>query len=434
MNQPTSPIPVSTASPSPGSGILPPEPDRPAPAGGPLSSGSPKWGSNFKLIVGLTVVGLIAALMIYFRNIIGPLLLAFILAFLIQPMASRLSQNAHISWRLAVNVIYLVLLVVVISTATVAGLAILQQAQSAITYITDFVNALPQTLQDISRQTYGIGPFQFDLTSLDLSTLAEQALGLVRPLLGEAGSLIGAVASGTVNTLGWGLFILLISYFLLSESGRWSNEIVHIEAGSYTPDLRRLMKELANTWQAFLRGQLIISLMVTSAYYLLLTILGTRLSLVIALMAGVAAFIPYVGTAILWVVMGIIAYLQTDNYFGLSNFSYALLVVGCGLVLNQIFDNLITPRILGDTLGVHPAGVLIAAIVATDLIGFVGLMLAAPVLATVMVLGRYISRKMLDQDPWAGPPPSRKSTISPRWMRLDRRIQAFGRWLQSRYR
>ena len=77
-----------------------------------------------------------------------------------------------------------------------------------------------------------------------------------------------------------------------------------------------------------------------------------------------------------------------------------LLVLGCCLALNQVFDSYITPRVMGHTLGVHPAGVLIAAIIATDLIGLVGLVLAAPVLATVTLLGRYIIRKMLDMDPW----------------------------------
>ncbi|MFM8320251.1 MAG: hypothetical protein ACKOC5_04975, partial [Chloroflexota bacterium] len=73
---------------------------------------SPRWGSNIKMIVGLTVVTLILALVIYFRGIIGPLLLAFILSVLIQPLAAHFSSAAHISWRLSVNLIFLVLVLV----------------------------------------------------------------------------------------------------------------------------------------------------------------------------------------------------------------------------------------------------------------------------------------------------------------------------------
>ena len=72
------------------------------------------------------------------------------------------------------------------------------------------------------------------------------------------------------------------------------------------------------------------------------------------------------------------------------------------ILTDQVFDNLVSPRILGQTMGVHPAAVLVAAIIAANLIGFIGLVLAAPVLATFIIVGRYALRKMLDLDPWEG--------------------------------
>jgi predicted PurR-regulated permease PerM len=371
------------------------------------------------------VAAVVMALLIYFRNLIGPLLLAFILAFLIQPLALRMTRSGRLSWRGAINIVYLVLLVLVLSSFTAAVVAIIQQAQSAVGYVENFVNNLPQTIETLSHQTFTFGPFSFDFTSFDLGAVAQQALDIVRPIVGQAGNLLTSLASSTAGAAGWGLFILLISYFILSESGQWRGELVHIEVPGYTADFQRLVAEMVGTWKAFLRGQFIISTLVVISYYLLLTILGTRLSLVIAFMAGVSAFVPYVGAFVTWTVTAIVAYFQVDNYFGLSSFWYALLVVGCCLLLNQVFDNLVSPRIMGSTLGVHPAGVLVTAIVATDLIGFVGLMLAAPVLATVSVLWRYVTRKMLDLDPWA-PVPSRRPPMSPvRW-------QAMQRWLRQK--
>jgi len=84
----------------------------------------------------------------------------------------------------------------------------------------------------------------------------------------------------------------------------------------------------------------------------------------------------------------------------LEPFNYALLVLILAFLLDQIFDNLVSPRLLGDSLGVHPAAVLVAAIVAANLIGIIGLILAAPVLATMNLLSRYVFRKMIDLDPW----------------------------------
>jgi predicted PurR-regulated permease PerM len=124
----------------------------------------------------------------------------------------------------------------------------------------------------------------------------------------------------------------------------------------------------------------------------------------------------------------LVALFQGENYFGLVPYQYAILVVVSAFVLDQIFDNLVSPRLLGQALGVHPAGVLIAAIIAANLIGIIGLVLAAPVLATLGLLGRYIARKMLDLDPWPEPearPPTGFQEIP--WSRWLKRVRAWGR-------
>jgi len=120
----------------------------------------------------------------------------------------------------------------------------------------------------------------------------------------------------------------------------------------------------------------------------------------IAIMAGVARFIPYVGPFLVWIVTALVAFFQGSNYFSLEPWIYAVLVVGVCLILDAILDNIVIPKFFGDTLGLHPAAVLVAALIAAQLIGFVGLVLAAPVLATMVLISRYFLRKMVDEDPW----------------------------------
>jgi predicted PurR-regulated permease PerM len=175
----------------------------------------------------------------------------------------------------------------------------------------------------------------------------------------------------------------------------------------------------------------VISFLVIVSYYVLLTILGTRLTLVIALMAGAARFIPYLGPLVTWTVTAIVAFLQPSNYYGLEPIWYAALVVGLCFLLDQVFDNLVVPRLMGQTLGVHPAGVLIAAIIATNLIGFVGLVLAAPVLATIALIGRYVGRKMFDLEPWPEPETRPEPAQLP-WERTRRRLAAFWRMIRRK--
>ena len=364
------------------------------------STQSPTWSPTTKLLVGLTVVAFITALVIYFRSIIGPLLLAFILAYSLHPIVARIDRGTKLGWRGSVAVVYFVLVVILLALLTLLGFAFVQQVQSLLSILNFITENLPQQVEQLSHQIIIIGPFQLNLSQFDLGTLANQLLSVLQPTLVRMGTLVSGFAAGTLVTLGWGLFVLVISYFLLAEAGRVRNDLIQLDIPGYNTDVQRLSLAFRRIWQVFLRGQLVIFFLAILLYTILLTVLGVRYSLAIAIMAGLARFIPYVGPFIVWVVLALVSLLQGYNYFGLQAWAYTLVVLGLAILLDQILDNIVVPMFHGETLGVHPAAVLVAAIVAANLIGFVGLVLAAPVLASLVLLGRYIIRKMLDLDPW----------------------------------
>jgi predicted PurR-regulated permease PerM len=395
------------------------------------SQDSPRWSSTTKLVVGLTVVAIIGAMTIYFRSVIAPILLAFIIAFLFHPLVARLSAAFHIPWRSAVSVLYVLLVIALAALSTLVGYAIIQEAQNVVGTVQQFVADLPALIDQVSHQTYAIGPFVLDLSLFDLGALGQQLLGLVQSFLGQAGALISVVATSAASVAGWTFFILLVSYFLLAESGHLRASLITIEIPGYTMDMRRLTHDLGRVWDAFLRGQLLISFMVVITYSISLSILGLRYSLAIAIMAGLARFIPWVGPLITWVTTALVAFFQSSNHFGLAPLSYTILVIVVCIILDQVFDNLVTPRLMGQTLGVHPAAVLVAAIVAAQLMGLIGLVLAAPSLATINLLSRYIWRKMFDLDPWPEKtePPRPPETI---FIRTSRRLKAAWRFIRSK--
>jgi predicted PurR-regulated permease PerM len=258
-----------------------------------------------------------------------------------------------------------------------------------------------------------------------VEALINQALGIVQPALGQAGGLLRRVASSTLAGLGWGFFILLVSYFTLADAGQVPDMLAGVEIPGYNEDLRRLGRHLGRIWNAFMRGQLTIIALTILAYLALLTIFGVRNVLALALLTGAARLVPYIGPLINWTTIGVVAFFQPSNYFGLEQWQFVLLVLVCGIILDQIFDNLISPRVYSSTLNVHPAAVLITAIIAANLLGFIGLLLAAPVLATLSLFARYGGRKMLDLDPWPVP---KDQTKFPGVATLERMI----RWVQGR--
>jgi predicted PurR-regulated permease PerM len=193
---------------------------------------------------------------------------------------------------------------------------------------------------------------------------------------------------------------LIISYFVLADIGKVPNPQDFINIPGYSHDIQRMSSALGRIWNAFLRGQLTIVIMVIISYSILLSILGVRYAFALAILAGVARFVPYVGPLITYIVMGLVTLFQGGNYFNMQPIYYTMLVIILSIIMDQVYDNLVSPRIMGKSLGVHPAAVLVVAIIAANLIGLIGLLLAAPVLATANLIGHYTIRKMFDRDPW----------------------------------
>ena len=385
---------------------------------------SPRWNSTTKLFIGLVIFGIIVFLLYRFSSLIAPLLMILIISYLLHPVNAMISRGLRISWKASVNILFLLIVIILIGLLTWGSVGLVGQIQSLVNSIQGIVTDLPEYIAQLSTQVFTLGPFTLDMKTLDLKDLSRQLLSYIEPLLSQTGNLVGALAGGAAQVLGWTLFILTVSYFVMSESSGLREDLLKVDIPGYTEDIQKLGGELSRIWNAFLRGQIIIFLLALIIYSILLPALGVRYALGIALMAGLAKFLPYIGPAITWVVMGLVTFFQDPKPFGLNDrdLTYMLIVVITTLVIDQIIDSFITPRIMARTLKVHPAAVLVAAIVAANLLGLLGVIIAAPFLATFMLFGRYITRKMFDLEPW---PPTKMEPPPPGIADLIKRLRQF---------
>jgi predicted PurR-regulated permease PerM len=363
---------------------------------------SPRWPSGTKLVVSLTLAAILIVLVMRFRNIIGPLLITFILAYLIYPIAVRLTRKLRLKWQVTVTLLYLLLILVLVGLLTWGGVALAQQIQSLISFIEKSLVLLPDFLNSISTKVIVIGTLKIDFSQYGLSNIGTQILNAIQPLLGKMGSLVGLIAGGAAEVIGWLFFVLLVSYFILVESGGISGRFFNINLPGITADLRRMSAELGRIWNAFVRGQFLIILLTFLVYTILLSILGVRYTMGLALLAGFARFVPYVGPGIAWTTFGLVSYFQGSHPFGINPLIYTIIVVGVSLLTDILLDNLVATRILARALKIHPAAVLVAALILANLIGFIGIVLASPVVATLKLFLRYTVRKLFDLDPWEG--------------------------------
>jgi predicted PurR-regulated permease PerM len=363
---------------------------------------SPRWNSSTKLVVAASFVVIIAGLLVFFRNIWGPLLLAFVMVYLLYPVADWFHKKTHLPWRLSVGILYLLLLVIVIGLVVWGGVTLVDQSINLFGFLEEQMQYLPDFLTDIGRTSYQIGPYLLDFQELDVQVdqVVDEVFVSLSALLASAGSLVGTIATGAAGLIANLVLVLLVSFFMLSESNGVASQIVKFNIPRYQYDIERMGKELSRVWDAFLRGQLTLILITILIYTLVLSILGLPYALELALLAGLARFLPYIGPAILWVVLFTVSIFTVTPAFGLTPFWYAVLVVAAGLVFDTLIDQMITPKLMGSALHVHPAALLIGAYVGASLLGFIGIMLAAPVLATLMLAANYALRKSFDLDPW----------------------------------
>lgn len=401
---------------------------------------SPRWSNTTKLIAGFTMVAIVAAILVRFSSFIAPLLLAFILTYLLHPLAKRLSASMQLSWRAAVNLIYVAFLLIIVLLSTVAGFAIVDQLDNVVRALQNFLSGLPELAQTLSTQAVQLGPFEVDFAGLermlvnefgmDFTAISRQLLSTIQPALGQAGSLITALATSTVTTIGWFLFIMIISYLTLTEMGGAPDFFRNAELPGHDADIRRMGRELGRTWNSFLRGQLLLVTLIIISSFVLMSLFGVHYALGLALITGLAKFVPYVGSLAMYITTFLVALFQGGNYLNIQpEMTYAIVVTVAAILLDQTFDNIVTPRVYGRALGVHPAAVLVTALIAANLLGVVGLLLAAPVLASLQLFATYTLRKMLDLDPWPQVEKMKEPEIVPLAQPLQRLVSRAKKFL-----
>lgn len=364
---------------------------------------SPNWSSSVKMLVSLIGIVLIGVLLARFQSFIPSLVLAGIVAFLVVPVVRTLHIRFKVPWGLVANVCFLILVLLLVTASTVTGFAVVQQLQALFLTIQNSLADLPNILETLSQQTYVLGPWELDFSQFDLVPFAEQLLAAVQPVFGQLSAILASLATGAVEWIIKLVFVLAVSYFLTVDYNRIRAAVINTSIPGFTDDFRRLRIALLGIWNAFLRGQLLIVVSTGFLTWIVFTVLGVRFSIGLGVLGGLAKFVPIVGPTTAGAIGALVALFQPSNWFGLTPLGHALLIVASITLLDQSIDYLLVPRIMGASLNLHPVIILIGLLIGASFAGILGLLLAAPFMATLLLLGRYVYRKIVDLDPWDPP-------------------------------
>jgi predicted PurR-regulated permease PerM len=362
---------------------------------------SPRWSATTKLVVALIIVVLIGGAAIRFQFLVIPIVGAAMIAYLLHPIITFIAGRLKWPRALVSGLLYLLIILAVISLATGVGIYLFTQIGNLNLDLQQIVLDLPKRLDELVHSEYVIWGYTIDLNQLDLNNLYNEIAQAIQPAISQVGSQVGTAASSTAEFLGWMFFVLLISFYIVNDMPNMAGRIGRVAADpGYELDVRRLLNETQKIWNAFLRGQLTLALTNSILNWIGLAILGVRYSFIIGMLSGFFIFIPFVGPIAITAIAAGVALFQPDNWFGLDPIPYAGLVVLWLFITQQFGDYVLSPRIIGEHLELHPAVILVGTLMGASLGGFVGLLLAAPVLATLKLLGRYAWHKMLDMPPF----------------------------------
>jgi len=312
-------------------------------------------------------------------TVLVPFVLAALLGWLGEPLVARIERRVR-SRALAVSVVFAVMLLL----GLLVILILVPMIERQIVTLLDALPGWRQWLLDTAlpwleaRSGFAIAPW------LDPEQVIQWLRGHWQQAGGVASVLFGSLSRSGAAVALWAVNLALIPVLTFYFLRDWDALVARMSAlipRDHLATVSRLAREASDSLGAFLRGQLLVMLAQGTIYAVGMSVVGLRLGLLIGLIAGLISFVPYLG-AILGIVMALIAAIMQQ---GGLDWTLLLLVSGVFAIGQLAESYLLTPRLVGDKIGLHPMAVIFAVMAGGSLFGFLGLLLALPVAAIANV-------------------------------------------------
>lgn len=338
---------------------------------------------------------LLAAFLYLVSSVVIPFLLALVLAYFLDPPADalerrRLPRAAAVCVVFATFLLAAATLLAFLVPALRGEMAVMQQALPG--YADNLYRLIPQSVFDLLGITRGE-----DLQAL-LDRLLAGTKDLSFDLVNQVAVFLSRAFSSTFGfllaVLGY-LIIPIYLFYLLRDFDRIREGLLSMVPPRHRQATIDLGREVDGVLGGFIRGQLTVCMILAALYSAGLWVIGIDLALVIGLVSGVAFIIPYLGTILGIVLAGVMAAAKFHDLL------HPILVIGWFALVQGLEGTVITPRLVGNRVGLHPLGTILAVLVGGELFGFLGLLLAVPAAASGTVMARHLLRRYRQTDFYA---------------------------------
>ncbi|HET9203405.1 MAG TPA: AI-2E family transporter [Acidimicrobiia bacterium] len=357
----------------------------------------PQWSLTTRRIV-VIVVSVITLFVVIFvlSGLLTQLVLASLLAFLLQPLIDWLHERLNWPRWLGILLVYL-LIAGVTYFIILIGPILLVDSLAQIDLSAISAN-LDQWLADVAENLSTVTILG---TTVDLSPVIDAIAqapspspdgALLEVILGTVAAAAGALGV-VISIVSFVFFTLLIAVYLSGSATRYVGSALRLFPESSRPEVRVLGSRVNQVWNDYVRGQVIMALIIGSTTWLVTWLLGVPGSFVLGLIAGALECIPTFGPIIATIPAVIVALFQGSTRFDMPNGLFALVVIGAYLLIQQLESSIIAPKVMGSSVLLPPIIVLLAITAGLQVWGVLGAIIAVPVVATFRTVAGFLWRK-----------------------------------------
>ena len=308
-------------------------------------------------------------------DVILPFIVGGAIAYFLDPIADRLERSGLSRVAATSTISIIALLVFVLLALLIIPMLVRQLVQ--------LVNAAPTILGDLQTFLTSRFPHIMDQDSVVRDTLS--ALG--KTIQARGGELAGSLLSSAMSVINFVVFIIVVpvvAFYMLLD---WDHMVGKIDAAlplDYRTQIRQIGCDIDRVLAGFVRGQVSVCMILGTYYAVALMLAGLQFGLIVGAIAGLITFIPYVGALIGG---GLAIGLALFQFWG--EWMQIGIVAGIFAVGQFLEGNILTPRLVAKSVGLHPVWLLFALSAFGTLFGFVGMLVAVPVAAAIGVLARF---------------------------------------------
>ncbi len=350
------------------------------------------WYKNVRQWIAIAFVVLFVLGLRIVWPFLGPLSFALLLTYILIPIVDRMQSKTGWPRTAVAACIYLMLLVVLILIPVLFVPIIVEQVQQVVPPVVQGIEQLGTQVESFETRT--IFGQQIDFAEL-YSQLSSTLVNLITNLASSSFNVLFSMTTTFLSSLAWLLLIFVVSFYLVNDGPNLKRYFWSLIPHEVRQEVYYLIRRIDQTWNAFLRGQLLLATVIFIVTSLILIILGVPQALFLGALAGLLNLIPNIGPFLACIPAITLAFIQGSTQFEVSNFIFAIMVTIAYILIQQVESQWLTPRIIGNSVNLHPTMIILGAIVGFSMIGIFGIFLAAPTLASLRIISGYAYRKML---------------------------------------